>query len=419
MLPAVFADPAIGIARFPPGVYLLGGATAVSVTMPGVIFWPHGIDALGATFTPTFNDVTKDAIRFTSTDVTRFFILRGFKIKCQGKSVPRERHGLFLEVPLTGDHIYNFSIQDVIIEGAGADGCKIEGNIFEGEVRRLVVRGNKNNGLTMGHHASGGALSSIDVYSLITADNDVAGVSLTLNANDVYIHSMHAIQNGTYAVLCSNGIRKVTGHFENNHRLAADQLIASGWGAVSTTAGLLEGCYQLNTNTIGRTTHLLRTFPANKVSVHKSVSSGSTSDGNCQLAHVSSAMNAGTMLDIANSDGTRSTTMRTNMGSGIVRDEGSVYPYVPSAPTDAGTTTIPNNPNDRNVLLRPAGTIAAHTVNLPSSPRHGQELRINTTQQITALTFSPAVTGFANGSQLSANTSLVVQFENATWYRVN
>lgn len=61
-----------------------------------------------------------------------------------------------------------------------------------------------------------------------------------------------------------------------------------------------------------------------------------------------------------------------------------------ATPTNGGTTVCTDAVNDAHVVCTPAGTIAAHTFTFPTNAnsRIGQLLRISTSAEITAVTFS-------------------------------
>jgi len=72
----------------------------------------------------------------------------------------------------------------------------------------------------------------------------------------------------------------------------------------------------------------------------------------------------------------------------VLPDGGSLVDRQLSSPASGATAQMTNNNKDGILLLTPAGTIAALTVNLPDDAvsRIGQVRRIFTSQNITALT---------------------------------
>ncbi|MGI4976241.1 MAG: hypothetical protein ACRYG6_04780 [Janthinobacterium lividum] len=72
------------------------------------------------------------------------------------------------------------------------------------------------------------------------------------------------------------------------------------------------------------------------------------------------------------------------------------------------------------VRMTQTATVATQTITLPAAISDGQPIQFVTyAGAITALTFSPAVQGWTNGSQLSANTGARIRWDTATsvWYR--
>lgn len=69
------------------------------------------------------------------------------------------------------------------------------------------------------------------------------------------------------------------------------------------------------------------------------------------------------------------------------------------------------------VLLTPAGTLAAGTVVLPTSPVHGQEVLVASTQTITSLTVT---TASGSPTTMGASTPWKVRYDAVlgTWNRV-
>lgn len=105
----------------------------------------------------------------------------------------------------------------------------------------------------------------------------------------------------------------------------------------------------------------------------------------------------------------------------IATQDSKVTQY--AAPLTGSTTLITDSQNSVWLILTPAGTIATATLTLPlvSNAVDRQELLVNTTQTITALTIS------ANGGStvgapttLAANGFFRLRFDAVlkTWYRV-
>ncbi|MCJ2045785.1 hypothetical protein MKK58_14785 [Methylobacterium sp. J-078] len=83
-----------------------------------------------------------------------------------------------------------------------------------------------------------------------------------------------------------------------------------------------------------------------------------------------------------------------------------------------GAYTVPANTS--LVRFIQADTVASSTVTLPVALADGQPIQfVNYAGSITALTFSPTVNGWTNGSTLAANTGLRVRWDSISnaWYR--
>src|SRR3546814_8520767 len=69
-------------------------------------------------------------LAIVSRSVVRFLRIDGLEIQGNGS----EGHGLVLTCVRRGRYIYNFCLRDIIVEGCGGDGCRMTGNVFEGQV---------------------------------------------------------------------------------------------------------------------------------------------------------------------------------------------------------------------------------------------------------------------------------------------
>jgi hypothetical protein len=80
--------------------------------------------------------------------------------------------------------------------------------------------------------------------------------------------------------------------------------------------------------------------------------------------------------------------------------------------------TIP--PNTDWLAMVQTATVASQTLTLPVSPVDGQIIRISTMSNITAMSFTPALSGWTNGSQLPASMSVLYGYDSilAEWMRL-
>lgn len=93
----------------------------------------------------------------------------------------------------------------------------------------------------------------------------------------------------------------------------------------------------------------------------------------------------------------------------------------PIVATTGQTQTFADNPLNSVMYLKPAGTIAAQTVNVPSdaNSRVGQELKLVSSQAVTALTLAQPGGGGtflgAPAGMTAGQTLLLTKVEANTW----
>ena len=86
-----------------------------------------------------------------------------------------------------------------------------------------------------------------------------------------------------------------------------------------------------------------------------------------------------------------------------------------SAPLTGDTVTVA--PSTTQLIIEPAGTLAALTITLPANPLKGQPLNIASTQVVTALTMSGG-TILGGLTTIAANGFAQYCFNSPKWYRV-
>lgn len=101
-----------------------------------------------------------------------------------------------------------------------------------------------------------------------------------------------------------------------------------------------------------------------------------------------------------------------------VRQVGGMYPAQHETPLTGATITMTAS----QLNVKPAGTIAALTVNLPPDPFDGEEVGVNTTQIVTALTVASTV-GHTIANAPTAGTAggffrMKYRLADTTWYRI-
>ena len=148
-----------------------------------------------------------------------------------------------------------------------------------------------------------------------------------------------------------------------------------------------------------------------------------------QLNSVSS-VSGGDQLAIgstSNGDDRRAsvTTLQTYMQDNLTFDSNSFVSQYNSPTTGANVTVTDGSDDDSNVhlILTPAGTLATLTITLPLSTSvvDKQEVLVNCTQAVTALTVSGnGATLSGDPTSLSATGFFRMKFDsqNTIWYRV-
>ena len=149
----------------------------------------------------------------------RFVVIEGLDILGKG----REGHGIYVECDGGGVYFYNFCLRDVNVQGCGGDGCRLVGNVFEGQIVNTYLRSNKGCGATFAHGSHGGILSALHVFGSVFGQNGEHGVALARNCYDVAFHGCYFLLNNQFGLLAGNGCTLLSNcGFENNHAAAAD-----------------------------------------------------------------------------------------------------------------------------------------------------------------------------------------------------
>lgn len=225
-----FADRKKAFVHFPPGDYKV--AAEIAFTYAGNVTWRHGLLFEGACLVSTINNAAKDVIRITSSGtVNRFLRIDGLVIAGAGT----ERDGLSLVAATTSDFIYNFQINAPSIEGCGRDGIRIAGNCFEGSLYEPFLRNNLGNGLTWGHHASGGIASATNVFGGSLGQNGSGstgnGAEVINNAYDIRFFGTYFLENRCFGLVALNGFSLVSGGGSENNWKSRDTF-ATGYGGI-------------------------------------------------------------------------------------------------------------------------------------------------------------------------------------------
>jgi hypothetical protein len=208
----------------------------------------------------------------------------------------------------------------------------------------------------------------------------------------------------------------------NDSRIIGTPVSVTASGTTQSGAAPLTGQFNLGTLSTGNTAFSLQaivgeqnfvnTQPVGGLAALIFPLSGSASiNGLANTASVS--IPGGTSCAFRSTDGVnfRVTVPADPMASGA----GAI---VSSAMVSGTPYTIPSGTSV--MLFSQTTTQAAVTITLPSAPTNSQTLELdNGTGQITATTFSPAISGWANGSTLTPNSTVSARYFTATstWQR--
>ncbi|MGH7014669.1 MAG: glycosyl hydrolase family 28-related protein [Stellaceae bacterium] len=209
----------------------------------------------------------------------RFVLVEGLDILGRG----REGHGIYVECDGGGVYFYNFCLRDVNVQGCGGDGCRLVGNVFEGQILNAYFRSNKGNGATFAHGSHGGILSALHVFGSVFGQNGEHGAGMIRNCYDVAFHGCYFLLNGKFGLLAGNGCTLLSNcGFENNHTAAKD-FAGGDCGIHLNNFGTLVGCTAYS---VFHQTGLLRAFVAGRLNMMGCTGSGGGSAAGAGLARL-------------------------------------------------------------------------------------------------------------------------------------
>lgn len=200
----------------PPGTYRL--TTPLRVDFTENQTRPGGIIAHGARLVSRIGD-SRPVLSISAKATVRFLLIEGLDIQGHGD----EGHGLSIDCDDRDHYLYNFCLRDVTIQNCGGDGCRLLGNIFEGQIINGYFRKNRGNGMTFAHGLNGGILSAIHVFGAVFGDNGGHGAALVHHCYDVAFHGCYFLLNARFGLVAENGCTLLSNcGFENNHEAAGD-----------------------------------------------------------------------------------------------------------------------------------------------------------------------------------------------------
>jgi hypothetical protein len=253
-LDAAFASGQASFLCIPPGDYKVTRTLRVAprAGAEGNIGRRSGVIAHGARLVSAIGDGA-NVIEFISRSTIRFVLLEGLDILGSG----RDGHGIYIESDRKDTYFYNFCLRDVVVQNSGGDGCRMMGNVFEGQLINCYLRKNGGNGATFAHGTRGGILSSIHVFGSVFGDNAGHGATLVNGCYDVSFHGCYFLLNGRFGVAAENGCTLLSNcGFENNHE-SARGFEEGDAGIALSSFGTLVGCTAYS---VFNQTKLLRAF---------------------------------------------------------------------------------------------------------------------------------------------------------------
>ncbi|HEX2890281.1 right-handed parallel beta-helix repeat-containing protein [Vineibacter terrae] len=253
-LDATFAPGGPGFLVIPPGEYKVSRTLRIATRggPPGDIGRHSGITAHGAHIVSAITNGA-NVFEFVSGTTVRFILIEGLDVLGSGS----DGHGIYLECEHKEHYLYNICLRDVAVQDCGGDGCRMVGNVFEGQVINSYFRKNNGNGITFGHGFRAGILSAIHVFGCVFGDNGRHGAALVNRCYDVGFHGCYFLLNGKFGLVAENGCTILSNcGFENNHQAASGFETGDAGIALQGFATLI-GC---GAYSIYNQTHLIRAY---------------------------------------------------------------------------------------------------------------------------------------------------------------
>ena len=242
------------VLTIPPGTYRITSGLRIATAGKPDGNLTHGctIRAHGARLQSAIHG-SEPVLEIVGQAVVRYLTVEGLEIAGNGG----EGDGLVVSCTKRGRYVYNFCLRDLIVENCGGDGCRLTGNVFEGQMFNCYFRGNRGNGATLAHGPEDTVLSAIHAFGCVFGNNGRHGVELRDGAADVGFQGCYFLLNGQFGLSAPNGCTLLS-HcgFENNH-VAVDGFSDGDAGIRLFVRGTLIGCTAYS---IGHQTHLVRAY---------------------------------------------------------------------------------------------------------------------------------------------------------------
>jgi Pectate lyase superfamily protein len=228
-----------GLLIIPPGTYRVTRTLRYTPVreVTGDIGRRNGILAHGAQLRSAVTGGA-NVLEVINRATVRFTLFEGLEVLGNGG----EGHGILIECDRRDDYFYNFCLRDAVVQGCGGDGCRMVGNVFEGQVVDSYFRGNHGAGASFAHGKQGGILSALHVFGCVFGQNRGPGVAMTDGCYDVAFHGCYFLLNDGAGLAAENGCTLLSNcGFENNHVHAAS-FATGGAGIELGSFGTLVGC---------------------------------------------------------------------------------------------------------------------------------------------------------------------------------
>ncbi len=313
------------------------------------------------------------------------------------------------------------STDNAIVRWNGATGNLIQDSLLTvDDTGNINLSGNSfihQNGGVLNFAAGELALTSITTGTNNTALGQQSLEDLTSGTNNTAVGTSAAeslVNGNSNTAMGANALQSVTSQ-NNNVAIGynalntnvADSNVAIGYNALAiNTSGANNtalGTQSLNTLITGTNNIALG---VNAASSYTAAESDNICVGNVGVLGDTGEIRLGT-------SGTHNTVNAA--GSLALVDE--IY----ETPLTGSTVTL--LPNSSIVIIDPASTLAALTVNMPAVPKDGQIIKIGITQNITSLTHSgngnTLVEGFSSSTNSPVTGTWYYRAADTTWYPVD
>lgn len=276
----------VHVAVIPPGRYRITRSIRIETAgrPEGNITHQTGIHGVGATLISDISDGSP-VLEILCQATLRFVLINGLQIRGNGS----EGHGMYIRCVRRGTYFYNFCLRDVIVEGCGGDGCRMIGNIFEGQMFNSYFRDNGGNGATFGHGPENTVFSAVHVFGSVFGGNGKNGVKMIDGAADVSFHGCYFLLNKQFGLSADSGCTLLS-HcgFENNH-MAAESFEDGDAGLRLMVGGTLISCTAYS---IYHQTHLIRAYVSNSLTMVGCSADGGEEAAAARFANLSGEPNA-------------------------------------------------------------------------------------------------------------------------------